>query len=52
MTNNKTIIFLLMIFLSSIHAVKGSRSEIDELKAAIEIRMKNIIENNAPKGKE
>ena len=40
-----------MFPLSSIQAVKGSKSEIDELKAAIEIRMKNIIENKPPKGK-
>ena len=41
-----------MIFLSSIQAVKGSRSDIDELRAAIEIRIKKIIEKKAPRGRE
>ena len=47
-----TIVLLCVLNFSSIQAVKGSKSEIEELKAAIEIRVKKIMENKLPKGKE
>ena len=48
----QTIIFLFIFSFSSIHAVNGSNNEIEELKAAIERRIKNKTENILPKGKE
>ena len=47
-----TINILEWLLFSSIQAVKGSRSEIAELNAAIEIKIKNIEEIKFPKGKE
>ena len=45
-------IFLLILNISSIQAVKGSKSEMAELRAAIVINTKKIIEKKAPIGKE
>ena len=47
-----TIVLLRILNFSSIQAVKGSKSEIEELKAAIEIKVKKIMENKLPKGNE
>ena len=43
-----TIIDLGYLFFSSIQAVKGSKSDIEELNAAIDINKKKIIENKFP----
>ena len=48
----QTIIFLSIFSFSSIHAVNGSNNEIEELRAAIERRIKNKTENILPKGNE
>ena len=47
-----TKIGLLNFSFSSIQAVNGSRRDIEELKAAIEIKMKKIIEKKLPRGSE
>ena len=43
-----TIIDLVYFFFSSIQAVKGSKSDIEELNAAIDINKKKIMENKFP----
>ena len=47
-----TINLLSILIFSSIQAVKGSNNEIEELKAAIDKRIKNKIEKMLPKGRE
>ena len=49
---NITMIFLLILNSSSIQAVNGSKSEMAELRAAIVINTKKIIEKKGPNGKE
>ena len=48
----QTMILLSILTFSSIQAVNGSNNEIEELKAAIDKRIKNNTENMFPKGKE
>ena len=50
--SSRTIEDLCNLPFSSIQAVKGSRRDIDELNAAIEIKIKKIDEKMLPKGSE